>query len=367
MSKVVFKLSNGVDGEIQLRDNDFMEFWKFVFKRNNKLVGPRRDKKPNSSFIKFPKDDIFQLHKQQLWNNNYEDRKQHVERVNTAIDNLVQLGLKWTRGKANIDSHNNDCNRIHRGFTTFMQSRITDDLKLSRDQLIKIKHELVNFNHSSAIYYLNHVVDDFVLADFNTDAFELWLKAIPDLHEINAYIHKIEDQCIASDRFYAISKQHLDSLNKAAGRWPNLDWNSKGADGCTDSVRIDFNFADIRTMDMDIYSSDPKYNVYDLKNILGKSYETAWLNYDDPLNWDVTNTFNTTKGGFEIKPYQSQWINDFIKPWAQQHHVPDMDQIISPISIGTIDPRWSQQHCYVDNLEDFDTLELSIDQVDLIE
>ena len=117
-----------------------------------------------------------------------------------------------------------------------------------------------------------------------------------------------------------------------------------------------------------IYSSDPQYNVYDLKNILGKSYETAWLNYDNPLNWDVTNTFNTTKGGFEIKPYQSEWTRNFIRPWAHEFDMPVEDHIIAPISIGTIDVEWLHQHCYTDNINDLESMnQTSIVKVDLVE
>ena len=45
MSKLVFELSDGVDGEIQLRDNAFMDFWKMVFIRNNKLMQPSSSNK----------------------------------------------------------------------------------------------------------------------------------------------------------------------------------------------------------------------------------------------------------------------------------------------------------------------------------
>ena len=367
MSKVLFELSNGVDGEITLRDNDFMEFWKFVFKRNNKLLGPRQDKITSSSFVDVDTTES-QKYIHMSWEDNKAIRKDYVELVNDAIDKIIDLGLDWTCGKASVNSHNQDCNRIHRGFTTYMLSRTTDDLGLSKDQMIQLKHGMHNLNHTDAIYLLNHIVNDFVFADFNSLEFELYQQAIPYLHTVNAYIHKIEDTSIASDRSYLIASYHLQNQNRHAGWWPNLDWNSKGADGCTDTTRIDFNFADVRTQDISIYSSDPQYNVYDLKNILGKSYETAWLNYDNPLNWDVTNTFNTTKGGFEIKPYQSEWTRNFIRPWAHEFDMPVEDHIIAPISIGTIDVKWLHQHCYTDNINDLESMnQTSIVKVDLVE
>lgn len=367
MSKVVFELSNGVDGEIVLREGDFMEFWKFVFKRNNTQLGPRSDKNCNSIFVDVPEQES-QRYQTELWSSTLDARISHAQRVNTAIDNLLEMGFAWSSGRADQHSHNTECNRIHRAFTTSMLSRSTDDFGLSREKLIEIKHRQPNFNHGDALYFLNFIVENFELIDFNSNKFDLYQRAVPQLHEINAYIHKIEDGSIASDRSYLIAKTHLQSVNRLAGWWPNLDWNSKKDDGCTDSSRIDFNFADLRTMDTSIYSSDPQYNVYDLKNILGKDYETAWLNYDDPVNWDVTNTFNTTKGGFEIKPYQSQWTNQYIKPWAASYGVPAEDNIVAPISIGSISEQWLHEHCYTDQPQ---TLEQKAQQrivrVDLIE
>ena len=126
----------------------------------------------------------------------------------------------------------------------------------------------------------------------------------------------------------------------------NLDWNSKGKDQVTDDIVCDWDFAGLLKVDSDICSSDPKYNVYDLKNILGKDYEKAYKDYDNPANWDVTNTYNTTKGGFEIRPWQSYTTNWIIRPWVQTYGLPTDDRHIAPITLGHISEAWMEEHFF---------------------
>ena len=44
MSKIVFELQSGIDGEVQLRDGLFMDFWKFAFTRNKLFLPTDADK-----------------------------------------------------------------------------------------------------------------------------------------------------------------------------------------------------------------------------------------------------------------------------------------------------------------------------------
>ena len=369
-AKVLFSLNNGVDGEIVLRDNLFMDYWKFVFKQNNRKVGPRQDKFPNACFTKTGPDIDFAIKSQ--YDNTVDKRAECVDRVNDAILQIEQVtGNKWNSGRLSINSWTEDCNRVHRGFTTFALTHCTDQLGLSEQEQRTLKYDHPDL-HASGWLYMKSIKpslkqtigEEYV--HFNT-------VIEPLLHEVNAYVHHLENICIVSKRVFELANAYLTSENIEDCWFPNLDWNSKQADGVTDAGRIDYNYADLAQQTIatdELYSSDPKYNVYDLKNILGKDYEKAWFDYDDPRNWDVTNTFNTSKGGFEIRPHQSMLTKDFIKPWIDSYnHFPTDDPLVSPIAIGAIDYQWLKSNCF--NLGQEGNIEarnnLGIVKTDLIE
>ena len=346
-AKVLFSLNNGVDGEIVLRDNLFMDFWKFVFKQNNKKVGPRQDKFPNACFTKTHPD--LDLAIKEQYNKTVDKRAECVDRVNHAILQLEQAsGKKWNSSRLNINSNTEDCNRVHRGFTTFCLTRCTDQISLSQEEQRNLKYDQPNLHASGWLYIKS--IRPLLEQIIGEESVHFHTNIAPLLHEINAYVHHLENICIVSDRAFEIGDAYLTSENIEDCWFPNLDWNSKNADGVTDAGRTDYNYADLATQTIatdELYSSDPKYNVYDLKNILGKDYEKAWFDYDDPRNWDVANTFSTTKGGFEIRPHQSMLTRDFIKPWVDSYnHFPTDDHIVSSIAIGTIDHQWLKSNCF---------------------
>tara|TARA_B110000908_G_C10194382_1_gene422156 strand:- start:79 stop:1203 length:1125 start_codon:yes stop_codon:yes gene_type:complete len=373
MSKVLFSLSNGVDGEIQLRDNDFVEFWKFVFKRNQKLLGVRRDKPVEQRHFIYDTSNekqywnTFNINVEKRWTDTIDIRQDFVNKINTSIDAIKSSGFNWQGGYINMNSKNEDCNRIHRCFTTFHLTKTTDTLNLSDDQKREIKYKMANLNQSDAWYYIKYLDPTLVNVFDNHDLFSKYMTIEDDLHTINAYVHRIEDHGILSKNTWTVMKQFLEMQSSTSMFLPALDWNSKGQDGCTDSLRIDFNFSDMRSQDLTMYSSDDAYNVYDLKNILGKDYETAWYNNDDPREWDVCNSFNTTKGGFEVRPYQSLLTKNYIKPWVDSYNFPSDDHIISPIAIGSIDQDWLREHCYSNIADDLSNKNsLTISAVDLV-
>ena len=111
MSKVVFELSDGVDGEIQLRDNEFMDFWKMVFVRNNKMLGPRQDKVIGNSMSR-PIDSPIpakRFIRQRNIHSSIESAKDYhancVAEVNKSIDDLEkadEMGIKLNYSKAAV-------------------------------------------------------------------------------------------------------------------------------------------------------------------------------------------------------------------------------------------------------------------------
>ena len=272
---------------------------------------------------------------------------------------------------------NEDCNRIHRGFTTHMLTSCSDTFNLDNDQKINLKYAMDNLN-TGLKYYLVRYLDPSLLDAYSIPQEEIgsihhWEQhAIPHLALINSYVHKIEDDCISPTNSFKHFNSYIQTHHPQYKflTTPNLDWNSKMADGCTDVERCDFNFERIRHDDPTMYSSSPEFNVYDLKNILGKDYTKAWYDNDNPIEWDICNTYNTTKGGFEIKPYQSHLTNNFIKPWIESYGIGYDDRWIAPIAIGTVSDSWLHEHCFFKDVdyEEFHSMEKnSIKKADLIE
>lgn len=373
MAKVVFELTNGVDGEVELRDNFFMDYWKMIFRRNLKLCNVRKDKS------------VYHMHKRVLnvaelhdlkWEETRELRRPWVEQINAGIDRLIECGYHWSKGYMTEDSKWEDCNRIHRGFTTYHQTEATDHWDLDRWQLGYIKHTMQNIHANG--YWITRQTDPNIAdiirlepGEFKSSNY-LHTEVGSALSDINAYTHRIEDYCLVSPRVHDIYDGYLTSIGrdkKVQATWlPVLDWNSKGVDGSTDSIKTDWNFGELRKLDYSIYDSSPEWNVYDLKNILGKDYEKAYVDYDDPMNWDVTNTCNTTKGGFEIKPHMSYLTNTIIKPWAAEYGVEPDDHIVAPISVGRISQRWIDNYCFHASEEEVDAYQnVTIEKVDLID
>ena len=161
------------------------------------------------------------------------------------------------------------------------------------------------------------------------------------VHIINSGVHDIEDKCRSSERRWKTESKFWPEYTHIC--LPKLDWASKSeADNRTDVTKVDYNLADLAMWACD---NDPKWNVYDLKNILGKDYLTGYFDYDDPGEWDICNHFKTTKGGFEIKPHMHKVVNDIFVPWIQSFGYPAYPEIISPIQIGHIDENWLLEFC----------------------
>lgn len=379
MARLEFSLSNGVEGTIQLRDGMFMDFWKYAHKRNKRVFGVRKDKNVRSGFV-YTDSSRWETVKREYYLNSTTERNQYITLVNTAIDNLKALGYEWNRGYMPDNPTEEHCNWIHRGFTTYMLTGCTDTLNYTHKQKLELIYGMFNLNNINR-YWLIRSIDpslrDWIHQD--NDAFgganHFHNTAMWELHAINTYTHRIEDSSIMNTRSFEQFNSFVDNtLTPKLGKkifgmtLPNLDWNSKTSDGCTDSSRCDWNFSEIRLEDPDMYDNSPQYNVYDLKNILGKDYEKCWYDGDDPTEWDICNTFNTTKGGFEIRPHQHHLTQNFIRPFVESHGIHYDDRWIAPISIGTISDSWLEQHCYFMDPETYETHhKYSITEVELIE
>lgn len=332
--RILFSLANGQDGEIELADGIWIDFWCMVFKRNHQLFEIRGKK------IKQPRGHMYSATAE--WQQDPQESKQlkaeYREVINQCIDRILELGGDWQVGYMPEDPDWSDTNRIHRGFTTLNLTRhVTSDLGLTPEQIVLFKTQRYNTN-------LTHTYPHF----FRSLGFQVPDKPThisPEAHEeigdcchtINAYVHHIENRCFDQDRLIEHNNFILEESGKQSVFCGSLDWDAKAEDGVTDSERLDFNYAS--TFNQAISSSwDKNLNVYDLKNILGKDPYTCWLNYDNPVNVDIVPTVGTTKGGFTINPYTRQFHTQVIKPWLRECGHPMSDGLHCSPAIGRIDP-----------------------------
>lgn len=359
MAQIVFNTVAGIDGTIQLRDNPFMDFWRMAFKMNKRRVPIRFNENSIKSITRMNPD---------TWARDPEKKSEYVNRVNSAINSLINNGYAWTRGTLPLHPLSRDLNNIHRGFTTYMLTHSHDTLGISRENLIRLKWILPNLNSHHYTQFMLRAWDSNwrsidEIPGYHDRFYEL---ALPHLEAINAYVHRIESYHRYSTTQADWNNAYISGLpaNIDAVECPCIEWSLKGEDGCSDAVKTDWNFGEFRSLDMSIYDSGPEYNVYDLKNILGKDYETALWDSDDPLEWDISNTFNTTKGSLEIRPWQHLLTHNTIKPWLRARGCPDGDFICAPISIGSISQAWIREFCYVERGNHRD---MRITEADLIE
>ena len=162
MARILFSLATGIDGEIQLRDNKFMDFWKMVFSRHKRLLSLRSDKPVVKVVEKFSYTDMDTVIRDNFIHNK-PLHSENVTIVNAAIESIISKGYDWSCGYLNEASGTTDCNRIHRGFTTYMLTKSTDSLGISTDNLIKLKYLQPNLNYASLIPFLLRDLNDLLL------------------------------------------------------------------------------------------------------------------------------------------------------------------------------------------------------------
>jgi len=369
MKRVVFSLANGVDGEIVLADNYFTEFWCMVFQKHISSI-PIRKNNHNPDFVLGNSSDRDRSTGPEYYQKpEVISRKQdYISRVNSSIDYILSRGINWTSGHLPADPDFSDLNRIHRGFTTMCLTQATTcHVEMTHEELYRHKLQLFNMNLNYAWpYFFPGKAEQYThpkVSQAEKDV--VW----HHLHQINAYVHRIENSSIYNPRkgIYneTVMSQYPEHIHGVIGH--KLDWDAKMEDGCTDSQKLDWNYASgygpaVRsTQDWDL-------NVYDLKNILGKDYHTCYIDHDDPFNFDITNTVGTTKGGFEIRPGYELFHKKIINPWLESWGFKLTPKLTRPIPIGRIDPEFITEHLTIDSQSDRKErlIDLRMVSVDLI-
>lgn len=249
-----------------------------------------------------------------------------VSKINNCIDILNDLttGEKIT-DRAYIDMPWSQTNRLHRIFTTSSTNHFNWKHNLSANKLIEgKKHSYYNkrdylIEHSSKTM-------NFPINEINPDAKE----AFRALYSLNKWIHFFEDQRVS---YRAVnSVKHLggsafreiewDCYNDSGQKLPTL---IKDTTTYEDIVKT---FKNPKAKDCDVHIS---------KAITGKDYETSFLQYDDPLEFDTTNVDHITGG---IKLFNTEYYkrlygdkSDLMK-WGLDSGLEE--EMIKPLPLGKI-------------------------------
>lgn len=249
-----------------------------------------------------------------------------VEKINSAIRKIEQItGKKWI-GYAYPGMGFETTNYLHRGFTTSMITHYRTPAlskELQNEIAMRKLGKITHFQLASII--LNHpsVEDFYQIAN-------LGLNSGPELKQalenINAYIHHYEAKYLRSNRANELGFH---------GNIMQFDYDIKTIGGQLYKEEI---YEEEISPDLTNFSfNGSEYNVYALKKILGKDYLTAYFEYDDPTQWDITNMM-VIDGTFEID-YNNDYSNIFnsigYKYWAKHYNLGDVSKF-SNYQIGKV-------------------------------
>jgi len=368
MARVLFELSSGIDGTIELRDCEFVDHWKEVFLQNNNNVGVRP---PSDVGQKYAAAYFYEkeVHKVTTVGKYKRTEEQAIEMIRLGIADLEKYPLPWTRGEPYTGMGWDITNNLHRGFTTLNLTQCTDRIDLTHEEKNELMVDRHCFSNGSVGRRLLMGYDKSGRWNRTEDWYhEIWskwtndefMRFFSDVHQINSGVHNVE-WCRVSKRELLVNAMVFPG---EFANIPRLDWNSKAADKITDAIRVDKFVGGVAK---DAVDNDPHWNVYDLKNILGKDYLTAWKNYDDPGEWDICNHYQTTKGGFEILPHMHFVVNRILVPWiTDDWGYQAWPEIVSPIQIGHMDEREMKEICTPSETNGNDISKNQIVKVDLI-
>jgi hypothetical protein len=201
-------------------------------------------------------------------------------------------------------------NRIHRAFTTASSTRSTWFHRLTHSQLLELKK--LSYTDKTPFMRLHAPVDFKILDDE---------KFIEAAERINQGVHRYET---------FLHSKRAKNAEKVVGRtdYIELDWASEN----TNFQRSYFYGNRISYEDLKAsFPSDYKnYDVFIGKIIEGKDYEFAYCEYDDGLEFDITNLdwicgdirihYNISGNKFYTDTQYRDWIDDL--DLSDEFHLP---------------------------------------------
>lgn len=271
--------------------------------------------------------------------------REYVDQINRAIadaNKLLQEGSQPFPYEAWVDMPWQQTNLIHRCFTlglttrqSFDESSISGGLwrhELTNEELIKYTETLCYDNR----WYVKYKAKDrqqFFQHDRDDEAMN------EALHRINMYVHLYENIRYSERSGIFHEKEAAKYLadNNLPGPGPieiNLTWDNYTSNG-------DRKFQSTAKPGSDVYlNSIPEnwmnFDVFLIKSITGKDYETAYQNYDNPLEYDTQNVQDIT-GGLRIFPNGGHRIlygDSSFGKWIRSY---DIDyKNYAPVPVGKI-------------------------------
>jgi len=254
--------------------------------------------------------------------------QQIINNINIAIESANNsLTGKKVPYKAYLDMTWNQTNLLHRCFTTADMTSKTWKHNLGYEMMLQGKKESYLNKHP---FLAKNTDPDFIVLD--KDKFK------HSIHEINKWVHQYEDLRISGR-----SKKFFNNVIKRNyKKWYystlELDWdNYRGVD--RDWIKTHrASYGDV----LNTFSAKKadECDIFLSVNITGKDYETAYFNFDDPLEFDTTN-LDIINGGVRI--YKKEYLeylygeNGVIIKETSDLGIPP--EMVKPIPLGKI--QWS--------------------------
>lgn len=203
-----------------------------------------------------------------------------IDQINLAIDEIERISeVEWI-DRAYLGMGWSDINRLHRGFTT---SVVTDGLTPELPTDVKKKIKQLKQTQLVCHYDLQDFIREQDLPDYYNLGKKkeiVWYDFHSALQKLNSSIHRYEGEFLKSDRAWDLTGPPY-SLT--------IDLKDKYYDGkYMNPVHTEKVTTDLMQHAFNGY----EYNVYAEKKILGKDYHTAYFQYDDPTEWDITNNMD---------------------------------------------------------------------------
>ena len=267
---------------------------------------------------------LFSSHLHPKQNSSDELLDSYISEINNAIDGVnSSISGKLFPYRAFAGMGYTQTNRLHRCFTTGKTSFNTFQAQIPEKILEQYKKGELNYKNTYDL--LNeYSPDDFEVID--RELFE------ENIHKINKYVHLYEDS-VHSIR----GKRFLD--NHYVKPIVEISWDQFTKSG--QSLHPSNLKIDPAVLKENFISNFYEYDIFLGKAITGKDYETCFTQYDDPLEWDITNA-EFINGNLRIwnktqlelyKDNQAVLSSGFVE-WVKDRDIPPYSY--TPVPLGKI-------------------------------
>ena len=211
-----------------------------------------------------------------------------VDEINTAIEELNKVITTTPFPyQAFVDMPWQQTNLIHRAFTTGISSYHTFTHNLAYQDLANF--QIHKYDDKEQIKTLSDKV-------FNVPRDEGLQEYVRVMNVINKYVHHFEDT-----RYSHNANLVLNELKDKKIKTPDeiqIAWDTFNPVSGVKNIWLRHTPTHNEILKSAKIDLD-EYDVYIVKSILGKDYETAYANYDNPLEYDIQNVQDIT-GGLRI-------------------------------------------------------------------